>query len=47
LRRLEDKDAKRARIQKMLDYTASVLRDGPGSADMDALLYDEETGLPK
>lgn len=46
LRRHENNEEKLARIQAMLDYTASVLRDGPGSADIDALLYDE-MGLPK
>lgn len=46
LKRLDDKDKKRARIQAMLNYTASVMRDGPGSADIDELLYDE-MGLPK
>ena len=47
LRRLEDKEAKLARINALLDYTAAALRDGPGSADIGALLYDEATGLPK
>lgn len=46
LKRLEDKDAKRARIMAILDYTAKAGRGGPGSADIDALLYDER-GLPK
>jgi antitoxin VapB len=47
LRRLEDKDAKRKRIDAITAYTSKILRDGPGSADIDALLYDEKTGLPK
>jgi len=46
LKRLEDKDAKRARIDAIIAYTSKVARDGPGSADIDALLYDE-MGLPK
>lgn len=46
LRRVEDKDKKRARIDAITAYTSKVLRDGPGSADIDALLYDE-MGLPK
>ena len=46
LRRLEDKDAKRARIDAILDRSAKALAGGPGSADIDALLYDE-MGLPK
>ena len=46
LRRLEDKDKKRARIDAITAYTAKVLKDGPDSADIDALLYDE-MGLPR
>lgn len=47
LRRQEDKEKKLARIDAILDYTSKAMRDGPGSADIDALLYDEVTGLPK
>lgn len=46
LRRLRDKDERRARLDAITAYTAEVLKDGPGSADIDALLYDE-MGLPK
>ena len=46
LRRLEDMDAKRARIDAILERSAKALKGGPGSADVDALLYDE-LGLPK
>ena len=46
LRRVEDKEAKLARIAAITAYTSKVLKDGPGSADIDALLYDE-MGLPK
>ena len=46
LRRLEDKDKRRAQIDAITAYTSKVLKDGPGSADIDALLYDE-FGLPK
>lgn len=46
LRRVEDKEAKLARIAAITAYTSRVLKDGPGSADIDALLYDE-MGLPK
>jgi antitoxin VapB len=46
LRRLEDKDAKRARIDAITSRSAEALRGGPGSADIDGLLYDE-MGLPK
>lgn len=46
LRRMEDKEAKLERINKIVAYTSKVLKDGPGSADIDALLYDER-GLPK
>lgn len=47
LHRLEEIDAKRKRIDAITAYTSKVMKDGPGSADIDALLYDEETGLPK
>ncbi|MBW8754716.1 MAG: type II toxin-antitoxin system VapB family antitoxin [Sphingomonadales bacterium] len=46
LHRLELIEAKRKRIDAITEYTAKVMRDGPGSADIDALLYDER-GLPK
>ena len=46
LRRVENKEAKLARIEKIIAYTSKALKDGPGSADIDALLYDE-MGLPK
>jgi antitoxin VapB len=46
LRRQEDKEKRIARIEKIVAYTALALKDGPGSADIDALLYDE-MGLPK
>jgi len=46
LRRLEDLEKRRARIDAITAYTSKVLRGGPGSADIDALLYDER-GLPK
>ena len=46
LRRLEDKDKRRAQIDAITAYTSKVLKDGPGSADIDALLYNE-FGLPK
>lgn len=46
LRRVEDKDKRRAQIDAITAYTSKVLKDGPGSADIDALLYDE-FGLPK
>jgi hypothetical protein len=44
-RRREDKDAKRKRIDAITEYTSRIRKDGPGSADMDALLYDER-GCP-
>lgn len=46
LRKREDKGAKLAKIEAILDYTSKALRGGPGSADIDAMLYDE-MGLPK
>ena len=46
LRRTENKEARLARIAAITAYTSKVLKDGPGSADIDALLYDE-MGLPK
>jgi antitoxin VapB len=46
LRRLEDKEQRLARIEAIVAYTSKALKDGPGSADIDALLYDE-MGLPK
>ena len=46
LRRLEDIDRRRERIDAITAYTSKALKDGPGSADIDALLYDE-MGLPK
>ena len=46
LRRLENIDKKRAEIEAILEQTAKAMRGGPGSADVDALLYDE-MGLPK
>lgn len=47
LRRVESLEKKRAKIMELLDYTSKALKDGPGAADIDALLYDPETGLPK
>lgn len=47
LRRREDREQKLARIDAIVAYTSKALKDGPGSADIDALLYDEVTGLPK
>jgi antitoxin VapB len=46
LRQLENKDKKRAEIDAIVAYTSKALRGGPGSAGIDALLYDE-MGLPK
>ena len=46
LRRLRDTGQRRARLDAISAITAPILRDGPGSADIDALLYDE-MGLPK
>lgn len=46
LRRQENIDQKRERIEAILQETSKALRGGPGSADIDALLYDEQ-GLPK
>lgn len=46
LRKTENKEAKLASIEAILDYTSKALRGGPGSAGIDALLYDE-MGLPK
>ena len=46
LRRVENKEAKLARIEKIVAYTSKALKGSPGSADIDALLYDE-LGLPK
>ena len=46
LRKLEDKEARLARIAAITAYTSKVMKDGPGSADIDALLYDD-LGLPK
>lgn len=46
LQALDDKEARIARINAITAYTSKVMRDGPGSADIDALLYDE-MGLPK
>ena len=46
LKRLEDIDARRKRIDEITAYTSKVAKDGPGSADIDAVLYDE-MGLPK
>lgn len=47
LRRQEEIQERRKRIDALLDETSRRMRGGPGSADIDALLYDEETGLPK
>jgi antitoxin VapB len=46
LRRLQSDDAKRKRVREITARTASLLKDGPGAADIDALYYDEQ-GLPK
>ena len=46
LRRTEDKSAKMARIEAIVARTSIMMRGGPGSQDIDALLYDE-LGLPK
>ena len=46
LRRTENTEARLTRIAAITAYTSKVLKDGPGSADIDALLYDE-MGLPK
>ena len=46
LRRLENLDQRRAEIDAILERSAAALQGGPGSADIDALLYDE-LGLPK
>lgn len=46
LRRVEDKEKRITRIDAITAYTSRILKDGPGSADIDALLYDEK-GLPK
>ena len=46
LRRQEDKEEKLARIDAIIARSSAALRGGPGSADVDALLYDE-MGLPK
>lgn len=45
--RQEEIEAKRKRIDAILERSAEAGKNGPGSADIDALLYDEETGLPK
>ncbi len=44
--RVIDMAAKLARIDAIIAYTSVAMRGGPGSADIDALLYDE-MGLPK
>lgn len=46
LRRMEDMDAKNARIDAIIARSSKALKGGPGSADIDAFLYDE-MGLPK
>ena len=46
LRKLQDKDKRRAQLDSISARTAPILRDEPGSADIDALLYDE-MGLPR
>lgn len=46
LKRVEEIEEKRKRIDAITNYTAKIMRGGPGSADIDALLYDER-GLPK
>jgi len=46
LKRVENLDEKRARIEAILERSAKALKGAPGSADVDALLYDE-MGLPK
>ena len=46
LRRLQNDDARRARVKAITSKTASILRGSAGSADIDALYYDEN-GLPK
>ena len=46
LLRLDDKEKRLARIEEIIAYTSKALKGGPGSADIDALLYDE-MGLPK
>ena len=46
-KRVADIAARRERIMELLDFTSKAMRGGPGSADIDALLYDPETGLPK
>ena len=46
LRKLRDTGERRARLDAMTAYSAEALKDGPGSADIDAFLYDE-MGLPK
>lgn len=45
--RLADIAVRRERIMELLAYTSKAMKGGPGSADIDALLYDPETGLPK
>ena len=46
LRRTEGKSDKIARIEALIKRTAPMMRGGPGSQDIDALLYDDK-GLPK
>lgn len=46
LRRLQSDDERRARIKAITSKTALILKGCPGSADIDALFYDEN-GLPK
>jgi antitoxin VapB len=46
LHRTSNMDERIARIDAITKRTAAALRDSPGSADIDALLYDE-LGLPK
>jgi antitoxin VapB len=46
LRRLENIDQRRAKIMEILEYTSKAMKGGPGSADIDAFLYND-MGLPK
>jgi antitoxin VapB len=46
LRRVRNVDERRARIDAITQRTADILKGGPGSADIDALLYDD-MGLPR
>jgi hypothetical protein len=46
LKRLAEIDRRRKAIDAIIAVTAPIMRGGPGSADIDALLYDD-MGLPK